>query len=468
VIGDKPNILVIGDLMVDHYIWGSCDRISPEAPVQVVDVKREENLLGGAGNVMNNLLTLGANVGVCSVIGDDLSGDFISQRVGQRGIRKEGFITQKGRVTTKKSRIMALKQQIVRVDKENREDISQESQDGILLRTGIILDFYDLILLSDYAKGVLTPYLTQEIIKLAKSKNRKVLVDPKGSDYSKYKGATLITPNKKEASLATGIDIVDEESLKRAGELLRSDLELEQVIITLSEDGMALFDESGMRVIPTVAREVYDVTGAGDTVLAALGYAQAKNRSLDESVSFANSAAAVVVAKIGSATVSCEEISEYERGLHKGDINSKIKTISDLNLPSDKKIVFTNGCFDILHSGHVKYLQKAKSFGDILVVGLNSDESVRRLKGKSRPINNQEDRSIVLSALESVDFVVVFDEDTPYNLIKEIKPDILVKGGDYKGKEVVGSDIAKETRLVDFVEGKSTSKIIERVNLNLI
>jgi len=466
VIGKVPNILVIGDLMVDHYIWGSCDRISPEAPVQVVDVNKEENLLGGAGNVMNNLLTLGATVGVCSVIGDDLSGDFISQRVGQRGIRKEGFITQKGRVTTKKSRIMALKQQIVRVDKENREDISQSSQDGILLRAGIILDFYDLILLSDYAKGVLTPDLTQKIILLANEKNKKVLVDPKGSDYSKYKGATLITPNKKEATLATGIDIVDNDSLKRAGELLRADLELEQVIITLSEDGIALFDENGMRVIPTVAREVYDVTGAGDTVLAALGYAQAQNKSLDESVSFANSAAAVVVAKIGSATVSCEEISEYERGLHKGNSNSKIKTISDLSLPSGKKIVFTNGCFDILHSGHVKYLQEAKSFGDILVVGLNSDESVKRLKGKSRPINNQEDRSIVLSGLQSVDFVVIFDEDTPYNLIKEIEPDILVKGGDYKGKEVVGSDIAKETRLVDFVEGKSTSGIIEMVNLN--
>ena len=460
----KPNILVIGDLMVDHYIWGACERISPEAPVQVLDVKREENLLGGAGNVMNNLLSLGANVGVCSVIGDDEAGDFISQRVGQRGIRKEGFITQKGRITTKKSRIMAQKQQIVRVDNESREDISTESQEGILLRAGIILDFYELILLSDYAKGVLTTSLTKKIIALAKEKNKKVLVDPKGSDYSKYKGATLITPNKKEASLATGIDIVDDESLKRAGDKLLDDLKLVQVIITLSEDGIAIFDESGMRKIPTIAKEIYDVTGAGDTVLAALGYELSLDKSIDEAVSFANSAAAVVVAKIGAATASCAEINEYERSLHKKSSNFKIKKLLDLDLPKEgKKVVFTNGCFDILHAGHVKYLQEAKSFGDILVVGLNSDESVKRLKGESRPINSQDDRAIVLAALESVDFVVVFDDDTPYEMIKAIEPDILVKGGDYEGKEVVGSDIAKETRLVEFVEGKSTSKIIARV-----
>jgi len=462
-----PNILVVGDLMIDHYLWGKCDRISPEAPVQVVDITKEEYLMGGAGNVINNLLSLGASVGVCSVIGDDESGVFIGERLGQKSVRKEGLVIQKGRRTTKKSRIIALQQQIVRVDKENKEDISQESQDTILMRVGIVLDFYDAILLSDYAKGVLTPYLTKELIKLANSKNKLVLVDPKGSDYSKYKGATLITPNKKEASMATNIELNDDEKLLQAGMMLKNDLDLKYAMITLSEDGMAIFEDDMIK-IPTVAREVYDVTGAGDTVLASLGYALSKGDSIIQAAHFANSAAAVVVSKVGSATVTHDEIEAYNHSLYKQSSNSKIKTLEELitSLPRDKKIVFTNGCFDILHAGHVKYLEEAKSYGDVLVLGLNSDASVKRLKGESRPINQVEDRAAVLAGLESIDFVVEFTDDTPYELIKAVKPDILVKGGDYEGKEVVGSDIAKETRLVQFVDGKSTTRIIERSQLS--
>jgi D-beta-D-heptose 7-phosphate kinase/D-beta-D-heptose 1-phosphate adenosyltransferase len=268
----KPNILVIGDLMVDHYLWGKCDRISPEAPVQIVDIQKEENLMGGAGNVINNLISLGANVGVCSVIGDDESGQFLQDRLGQKGVRKEGLTIQKGRKTTKKSRVIALQQQIVRIDKENKEDISKESQELILLRTKIILDFYDAVLLSDYDKGVLTPWLCKEIIEFANLKDKPILVDPKGTNFTKYKGATLITPNKKEASIATNIDITDDEKLLKAGKLLKDDLDLKYALITLSEDGMAIFDKD-MTKIPTVAKEVFDVTGAGDTVLASLGYA---------------------------------------------------------------------------------------------------------------------------------------------------------------------------------------------------
>jgi len=464
MLDKKPNILVIGDLMIDHYLWGKCDRISPEAPVQIVDVQREEYLMGGAGNVINNLLSLGANVGVCSVIGDDDNGEFIGQRIGQKGVRKEGLTIQKGRKTTKKSRIIALSQQIVRVDKEDKEDISKESQELILLRVKIILDFYDAVLLSDYAKGVLTPWLTKSIIELANSKQKPVLIDPKGSDYTKYTGATLITPNKKEASIASNIAISNDEELLKAGTLLKNDLNLKYALITLSEDGMAIFDE-GMTKIPTVAREVYDVTGAGDTVLASLGFALSVGKDIFEATNFANSAAAVVVGKIGSATVSHEEIALYEHSLHKQSSSSKIKNADEITSCLSihyKKIVFTNGCFDILHAGHVKYLEEAKSYGDILVVGLNSDNSVKRLKGKNRPINSSQDRATVLAGLESVDFVVEFNDDTPYELIKKIVPDILVKGGDYKGKEVVGSDVAKETRLVEFVDGKSTTKIIQK------
>ena len=458
----KPNILVIGDLMVDHYLWGNCDRISPEAPVLVVDVQKEQFLMGGAGNVINNLLALGANVGVCSVIGDDESGDFLQKTLGQKGVRKEGLTIQKGRKSTKKSRVIASHQQIVRVDKENKEDISKDSEELILLRVKIIIDFYDLILLSDYAKGVLTPHLTQELIKLANEKNKMILIDPKGSDYTKYKNATLITPNKQEASIATNIKIVDDQSLEKAGKKLKDKLNLKYALITLSEDGMALFDKTMIK-IPTIAREVFDVTGAGDTVLASLGFALSKKKSINEACHFANAAAGVVVGKLGSATVSQEEIREYQNRYSK-KAQSKVKTLDDIKeYLKNKKIVFTNGCFDILHAGHVKYLQEAKSYGDILIVGLNSDKSIKRLKGKDRPINSFEDRACVLGGLESVDFIIEFDDDTPIELIKAIKPDVLVKGGDYKDKGVVGSDIAKELKLVDFVNDKSTTKIINRI-----
>ncbi len=457
-----PNILVVGDLMIDHYLWGDCERISPEAPVQVVDVKKEESLLGGAGNLANNLLSLGAKVSIASVVGDDEGGEWLKERLKQRGIDIISLVKESGRKTTKKSRVIAYNHQIVRVDKESRKEISQNSSKEILDAIKDKIEEFDLVLLSDYNKGVLIPDLIQDIIALANWYNKPIFVDPKGSDYSKYLGATLITPNKKEASIATNIEIVDENSLQKAGKKLLSDLNLEYAFITLSQDGMAIFSKKITTKIPTIAREVFDVTGAGDSVLAALGYGYAKGMDIKSAANFANAAAAVVVSKVGSATATIEEIEQYQNKIGSKTLDSKVVSVDKLPHFKDKKVVFTNGCFDIIHSGHIRYLHKAKSFGDILVVGLNSDESVKRLKGESRPINTQEDRTIVLAGLESVDFVVVFDEDTPYELIKTIKPDILVKGGDYEGKEVVGSDIAKETRLVEFVDGKSTSKIIQR------
>jgi len=452
----RPNILVIGDLMVDHYLYGSVDRVSPEAPVQVVKVKDEELLMGGAGNVINNLLSLGSKVGVCSVIGDDEGGEFLKIRLGQKGVVKEGWAIQKGRKTSHKTRVIASNQQIVRIDKEDSEDISNTSEDTLLLRTKIVLPFYDAIILSDYGKGVLTESLTKELISLAKEHNKPILVDPKGSDYSKYKGATLLTPNKKEAEFATSIMIKDDDSLKDALKALKQKCELTYSIITLSEDGIALLDQEFQK-IPTVAKDVYDVTGAGDTVIASIAVSLVEGKSIKEAIEFANKAAAVAVSHVGCYAVKKEDIESF-------DESKKIVELKKLLelLPKDKKIVFTNGCFDILHSGHVKYLNEAKSFGDILIVGLNSDESVKRLKGESRPVNEFNDRAEVLAGLESVDFVVGFEDDTPYELIKAIKPDVLVKGGDYEGKEVVGSDIAKETRLVQFVDGKSTTNIIKR------
>ncbi len=463
-----PKILVVGDLMIDHYLWGSSERISPEAPVPIVNVDSESTVLGGAGNVINNLNALGAVVDVISVIGECETSKELKDLLCDIKIETQYLITQKNRVTSKKSRIIAAQQQVVRYDRESTSEINNKSQVAILKVFKKIVNNYDVILLSDYGKGVLTFELTQSLISIANENKKKLLVDPKGLDYSKYKGAYLLTPNKKEASEATNIIIKDNESLTQSIRILKDQIDLTVSLITLSEKGVAIFDNE-LRIHPTVAREVFDVTGAGDTILASLGFALSCNKDIDEAIKFANLASGVVVGKIGSATATLNEIIEYESSLNKSTSDEHIKTwdeissiISELK-NNDKKIVFTNGCFDILHIGHVKYLEKAKNFGDILILGLNSDDSTHRLKGKNRPINTQDDRAYILASLEVVDYVVIFNEDTPLDLIKLIKPDVLVKGGDYEGKEVVGQDIAKELKLVQFIDAKSTSKTIKKI-----
>ncbi|MDC6455590.1 D-glycero-beta-D-manno-heptose-7-phosphate kinase [Candidatus Pseudothioglobus singularis] len=464
----SPRLLVIGDLMIDQYLWGSCERISPEAPVQVINVDRESKVLGGAGNVVNNLKKLGAQVDVLSVVGNNETSNELRSLLTDIRVNTKYLITQENRTSSKKTRIIASQQQVVRYDSESSDDIDSESQNIIIKTFNKIVNNYEVILLSDYGKGVLTNQLTQSLINIAKKYNKKVLVDPKGNDYLKYKGAFLLTPNKKEASIATKINILDNASLNDAIVKLKSMCNLNISLITLSEHGIAIYDGK-LRTHPTAAKEVFDVTGAGDTVLASLGFAIACGYSIDESVTFSNLAGGVVVGKIGSATATINEIIEYESSLNKSSSDKHIKSRVEIaNLTQKlklkgKKIVFTNGCFDLLHAGHISYLEKAKNFGDILILGLNSDRSVTSLKGKGRPINLQEDRAYVLAALEVVDYVVIFDEDTPYELIKSIEPHILVKGGDYKGKEVVGQDIADELKLVEFVDGKSSTKTIERI-----
>lgn len=464
-----PRILVIGDMMIDHYLWGGCERISPEAPVQVVDIARETTVLGGAGNVINNLVALGASVSVAGVIGDDENGAELSSMLKKIGVDDTGLTLQNGRKTSKKSRIIASNQQILRYDRESKDPISPSSEEALLAYVKGKIGACDTVILSDYGKGVLTDAVAQGVIAAARDAGKKVLVDPKGKDYSKYRGAYLLTPNRKEASEATGIAIRDDESLRRALLALKEVCDLECSMITLSEDGIAIFDHS-MRRYPTVAKEVYDVTGAGDTVIASLSYALSCGLGIDEAAPFANHAAAVVVGKIGSATVTLDEIDAYESSLRQSTSDVHIKSheeiarIAQRLKKEGKTVVFTNGCFDILHVGHVKYLQEAKSYGDVLIVGLNSDSSVRTLKGPKRPVNPEEDRAYILAALESVDYVVLFSDETPYELIKSISPDILVKGGDYEGKTVVGAEFARELRLVSFVDGKSTTATIERIS----
>ena len=463
----KPKILVVGDVILDCYLRGSCDRISPEAPVQVLDIKEETDVLGGACNVANNLKYLGADVSLISVIGDDEVGRLLKDLLEQRQIPST-LITQPKRNTSRKNRLIANNQQIIRYDQENCQDIDNECEQLVFKAFTTEINQWDLIILSDYNKGVLTQALTQKIIQLSKKYNKKVLVDPKGIDYSKYRGAYLLTPNKKEVALATGITIEDEKSLVLALQKLKSLCQLDISLITLSEDGVAIFDKDFYQE-PTVTKEVYDVTGAGDTVIASLGFSLACRQDIYQSLKFANLAAGVVVGKFGSMCATLNEISEYESSLNKSIGSDHIKSVEQIIQitqrfkAKEKRIVFTNGCFDILHIGHLKYLEKARSFGDILIVGVNSDSSVKRLKGEKRPINSQDDRAYILGAFECVDYVVLFDEDTPYNLIRTIAPDILVKGADYQGKEVVGQDLVKELKLVDFVEGKSTTKIIQKV-----
>lgn len=467
MIIDQPKILVIGDLMIDHYLWGSVNRISPEAPVQVVDIEKESSVLGGAGNVVNNLHSLGCDVSVLSVIGEDEAGEELKDML--EAIDAYAYLVkQVDRKTSKKSRIIASHSQVVRYDKESKENILSQSSEALYVKFMEICEAYDVILLSDYGKGVLTEELTHKIIQYANLQQKRVLVDPKGSDYSKYAGAYLLTPNKKEAIEASGVDIYDDMSLIEALKKLKEIADLTVSLITLSEDGIAIFEDK-LIMRPTVAREVYDVTGAGDTVLASLGYALAQGKDLLSAIEFANLAAGVVVGKLGSATATLDEIEHYRASINKGTIESHIKSFDTLKVQVDrlkklgKKIVFTNGCFDILHRGHVSYLDIAKSYGDVLILGLNSDESVKKLKGDDRPINNEEDRAYILAALESVDFVTIFSDETPYELIKMVKPDVLVKGGDYEGKEVVGSDIATEVKLVQFVDGRSTTKTIHKI-----
>ena len=465
--------LVVGDLMLDEYLWGKAERISPEAPVQVVDVLREELRLGGAGNVVNNLVALGAQVAVCSVIGDDQNGWSLLKEFGRRDVSSDAIFLDPGRRTSRKTRVVAANQQIVRIDRESREALPAAFEKQICDWVAAHIREFQVIVLSDYSKGVLTPAVIAAIVSLAAETGIPVLVDPKGNDYIRYCGATLLTPNRKEAEAASGIAIRDADSLTRAANAIMDTAGLRHLLITRSEEGMSLFSKGEDAVhIPTVAREVFDVSGAGDTVLAALAVGIASGCGMVEAARLANVAAGIAVGKLGTSIVTPQEIIEVVALSHH-DSDSKIKSRDVLALliaaeqAKGKQVVFTNGCFDLLHAGHVQYLQKARGLGDLLVLGLNSDASVRRLKGAKRPLINEDERAHILAALYCIDYVTIFDEDTPLELIKALKPLILVKGGDYSLDGVVGRDIVEQyggrVELVSFVDGKSTSNIIDKV-----
>ena len=470
------TLLVVGDMMLDEYLWGKTERISPEAPVQVVEVTREDLRMGGAGNVINNLVALGCRVVACSVIGGDENGALLRRTFTGKGVDISGVFEDPMRATSRKTRVVSSNQQIVRIDRETREPITSEFEERILGFVNERKWEFNAILISDYAKGVLTEKTLERLISVAREVNIPVVIDPKGKEFSRYRGATILTPNRREAEAATGIPIRDEESLKEAARIILGYSRLEALLITRSEQGMSLFTGDGESVnIPTVAREVFDVTGAGDTVLSVLGLALACGRGYADAAQLANVAAGIVVGKLGTSTVTPVEIIEAVGHGHR-DTETKIKNLDVLvNLveterEKGRKVVFTNGCFDLLHAGHVKYLQRARACGDLLVLGLNSDASVRRLKGEKRPLITESERGHILAALDCIDYLVVFDEDTPLRIIESLKPDVLVKGGDYTPDRVVGKELVESyggrVEIVEFMDGKSTTNIIEKILKN--
>lgn len=466
------DILVIGDLMVDEYLWGDVERISPEAPVQIIDVLRSEYTLGGAGNTVRNLVDLGATVYVASVVDSKENGRLIRGKLTELGVYTEGLFEDPNKVSSKKTRVMAGHQQVLRIDRETRNPIEGRCADKIIDFVANSTSDFDAIIASDYLKGVLTEKVLSSVISAARQANKPIVVDPKGIDYSKYSRATVITPNKKEAAASSRIAIGDEKDLRKAGIKLLQELQADAILITRGSEGMSLF-EKGKEAVDIAAepREVYDVTGAGDTVVSVLGLGLAAGLSYYEAAVLSNIAAGIVVGKVGTATVTAEEL---EARVALGKTQSiKIKTEEEIVKialtfrEKGKKTVFTNGCFDLLHVGHIKLLQEAKRRGDILIVGLNSDSSVRELKGEGRPVIRDSERAQILSALECVDYVVIFPELTPLGLIKAIKPDVLVKGSDYALEGVVGRDIVEgyggRVELIDLLENKSSTEIWQKI-----
>ncbi len=465
--------LVVGALMLDEYLWGKTERISPEAPVQVVDITSEDLRLGGAGNVINNLVTLGCRVHVASVLGNGQDGDLVRSMLEKIQVDTTGLLFDPQRKTSRKTRILASHQQMMRFDRESREPISAEQEQALAAYVREQAARFDVILISDYLKGVLTEGLLQQIIRIGKEQGLPVVIDPKGSDYRKYRGATLLTPNRRETEVASRVAITDQASLRQAGQALLKNLELETLVVPRSEEGISIFFQDGQEVhLPTEAQEVYDVTGAGDTVLSLIGVGLACGLPIEDAARMANLAAGIAVSKVGTSTVSVDEIREvFSHQFLEGDAKIKrrerLQQILETERQRGKTIVFTNGCFDLLHVGHVKYLQQARRQGDLLVLGLNSDASIRRLKGPNRPLIGEQERAHILAALTCIDYLVIFDEDTPLELIGMLRPDILVKGGDYTPETVVGRDLVESyggrVALIDLVDGRSTTNIIERI-----
>ena len=472
----SPKILVVGDFMLDVYIYGDALRISPEAPVPVLKVTKTENSYGGAGRVAADLAVLGALPVCLGVIGDDRNGQTLKQLLREAGADIDTLITVNDRPTISKQRLIGLaqhrhRQQLFRMDEESTEPLSDRQCEELLKNYKDKLRQVDVVCLQDYNKGLLSSSVCKQMIQLATQANKKVLVDPSlTSDYSKYAGATLITPNRGEASAVVGFEIKTAADAARAAKELAEELKLKAVVITLDKEGAYLKTGETNEIIPTRPRSVYDVTGAGDMVLATLAITLAAGCDYKTAVQLSNITSGIEVEKFGAVTVTIEEVINEIVGksnkVH--PVDSLVRELAE-HRRQKETIVFTNGCFDVVHRGHVEFLKFCKCSGDIVVVGLNSDSSVKAIKGPDRPINNQYDRAAVLAALETVDYITVFDEPDPLNLIKKVKPDILVKGQDWAQKGIIGQEFVEsydgKVVLAPLVEGKSSSATIEKMKL---
>lgn len=472
------KVLVIGDMMIDRYEFGKASRVSPEAPVLVFLKKKNNFVLGGAGNVAANLRGAGQEVSVCCVTGNDEGADLLESSLKDIGVKTDLIFRRTDRCTTSKTRIVGQNNvQLLRIDEETTSWISDEDAELLLSRIGEQIAKFDAIILSDYNKGLLSEKFTIGIINLANTKKIPVYIDVKDINIRKYCNAFLLKPNRQELKTLTGMQVETEDELKKAAAKLKKMTECKYLLVTLGAEGMMLVSENdSYKTLPAREKEVYDVSGAGDTSIAFLVASMSSGNSIEDSVYVANIAAGIKVTRMGTSPVFLHEVltemTEKQSGCK---INYKIldwKNLDILHLARrNKRLVFTNGCFDILHIGHISYLREAAALGDILVVGLNSDASVKRLKGEERPINSQDDRAEMLAAMEFIDYIIVFEEDTPKTLIEEIKPDVLVKGGDWPVEQIVGADFVKrrggKVFSIPVVEGKSTTNIIKAIRSRL-
>ncbi len=482
----RPRLLVVGDLMLDRYVFGDAERISPEAPIQILRVAHEEARLGGAGAVVNNLRALGAEVDVFGVVGRDPDGDHVLAELERIGAGTEEILRCADRPTTRKTRFVGraqhrIPQQVLRVDWEGTSDLDAVRQARI--DTGfqrvLMTNRPDAVLLSDYGKGVLTGMLTRKLIEWARHSefDVPVIVDPlKSADYSKYRGATVLTPNREEAQVASGVPLAgaDEAALQRAAAALVDEVDIDALVITLDQEGayLRLRQEAGGSLIPTRPRHVYDNAGAGDMVVAVMALATAAGATFRQAVQLANVAGGLEVEKFGVQTVTREEmvldlLGEARRSGDKVRTSQTLLADLSRHRARGETVAFTNGCFDLLHAGHIEYLDFAGQQGDVLVLGLNSDRSVRSIKGPDRPVCPEDQRARVLSAIEVIDYIVIFDEDTPQKLIEAVRPDALIKGEDWRRKGVVGRRFVESyggrVVLAPLVKGFSTTDLMNRI-----
>lgn len=472
----RRRIVVLGDAILDRYVFGNVSRISPEAPVQVMDVREERYDLGGAANVAEKVASVGAEAILCGVVGNDAEGRILAALARKDGISTSGLVSDATRHTSFKTRFIARGQQMLRVDRESREPIRDDVTAELMRKARAAMEGADALIIEDYAKGVLTDRVLAEAIGNARRLKIPVIVDPKRKNFRAYRGCTVLTPNRREAEEASGVEISGDESLAVAGRKILDVSGADFVAVTLDKDGIAVIRRSGKQVsvapIPARARAVFDPTGAGDAVTAVLASCLASGMTATDAAYIANIAAGLIVEQVGVGRLSWDAIRRAamtERFSSAGKILERkdIKPLVARLRKEGRKLVFTNGCFDLLHYGHVSLLEKARAFGDVLILAINSDRSISKLKGPNRPVVCQEDRLRLLASLSCVDYVTVFDELTPRKLLRMIKPDVLVKGGDNTPTTAVGWEIVKayggRVEIVPLVEGLSTTRLVERI-----